>query len=149
MSADPVVASLGDALLRESDVSLLRGPHWLNDRVIGFYFEHLHQRKFESSDRLCFISPEVSQFLKLVSAREIPVFLEPLGLEAKEVIVMAVNNAMDPDSPGGSHWSLLLFSRQALTFFHLDSSGCLNDMDARLLAKKLYDFLKDKLSEAK
>ena len=69
------------------------GPHWLNDRLIGFYFEFLHQRKFESSSRVCFISPEVSQFLKLASAVEIPVFLDPLHLEEKETVLMAVNNA--------------------------------------------------------
>ena len=88
------------------------GPHWLNDRLIGFYFEFLHQRKFESSSRVCFISPEVSQFLKLASAVEIPVFLDPLHLEEKETVLMVVNNASDPSQPGGSHWSLLIFTRQ-------------------------------------
>ena len=88
------------------------GPHWLNDALIGFYFEFLHQRKFESSSRICFISPEVSQFLKLASAVEIPVFLDPLHLEEKETVLMAVNNASDPSQPGGSHWSLLIFTRQ-------------------------------------
>ena len=90
----------------------LSGPHWLNDALIGFYFEFLHQRKFESSSRICFISPEVSQFLKLASAVEIPVFLDPLHLEEKETVLMAVNNASDPSQPGGSHWSLLIFTRQ-------------------------------------
>lgn len=146
-SSDKVVASLGDALLRQSDVELLKGPHWLNDGIIGFYFEHLHQTKFDASDRLCFLSPEVSQFLKLAGAAELPVFLEPLALEAKDLVLAAVNNATDPDSPGGSHWSLLIFSRQAKEFFHLDSSSGMNDMDARLLAKKLYDFLVKKLEQ--
>ncbi len=65
---DPVVASLGDSLLRQSDVDLLRGPYWLNDRIISFYFEHLHRSRFEASDRVAFLSPEVSQFLKLVGS---------------------------------------------------------------------------------
>ena len=37
--ADAVVLSYHDSLLKESDVSLLTGPRWLNDRVIGFYLE--------------------------------------------------------------------------------------------------------------
>lgn len=81
--SDKVVASLEDSLVRQSDLSLLDGPHWLNDALIGFYFEFLHQRKFESSSRVCFISPEVSQFLKLASAVEIPVFLDPLTLRRR------------------------------------------------------------------
>ena len=142
---DKVVVSLGDSLLRESDVKLLQGPHWLNDNIIGFYFEYLHEHKFESSSKICFISPEVSQFLKLASSAELPVFLEPLALEDKETILLAVNNASDPSQPGGSHWSLLIFSRQALEFFHLDSSQGMNDSDARMLAKHVHGFLAKKI----
>jgi hypothetical protein len=68
----------------------------LNDRIIGFYFEYLHLNKFDSANGVCFISPEVSQFLKLAQFEEIPIFLEPLELERKEVILLAVNNAKDP-----------------------------------------------------
>ena len=146
---DKVVVSLEDSVLRESDLELLKGPHWLNDRVISFYFEYLHLNKFESSNKICFISPEVSQFLKLASPAEIPVFLEPLALEDKETILLAVNNASDPDQPGGSHWSLLIFSRQALEFSHLDSSPGLNGFDAKQLARRLHGFLSKKIEGLK
>ncbi len=110
--ADRVVVSLGDALLRASDVELLRGPHWLNDRIIGFCFEFFHQHIFDTSDRVCFLSPEVSHFLKLVARSELPAFLEPLNLPSKDVILVAVNDASDPSAPGGTHWSLMLSSKQ-------------------------------------
>ncbi len=96
MATDEAVLSLGDALIRESDLNLLSGPFWLNDRLIGFYFEYLHLHKFESSSGVCFISPEVSQFLKLANFEEIPIFLEPLELEKKDLVLLAVNNASDP-----------------------------------------------------
>jgi hypothetical protein len=41
--SDATVVSLGDALVRESDLNLLSGPYWLNDRIISFFFEYLHQ----------------------------------------------------------------------------------------------------------
>merc|ERR1712136_398271 len=115
MSGDPVVASLEDCLVRESDVALLDGPLWLNDRVIGFYFEHLHQSVFGGGGgggdgKVVLLSPEVSQFLKLVPDEEVSAFIGPLDLEAKEVIATAVNNESDPSRPGGSHWSLLVYS---------------------------------------
>ena len=52
---DNIVNSIGDAVVRESDVKLLEGPHWLSDRIIGFYFEYLHKYIFEDSQKLCFI----------------------------------------------------------------------------------------------
>ena len=61
-----------------------------------------------------FFSPEVSQFLKLVDNQEVNCFVEPLDLISKEVIILAVNNATDPSQPGGSHWSLLVYTSQVI-----------------------------------
>ena len=46
------------------------------------------------------LSPEVSQFLKLVPDTEVEAFIGPLDLEAKDVIATAINNEMDPSKPG-------------------------------------------------
>lgn len=139
---DPVVASLEDCLVRESDVALLDGPLWLNDRVIGFYFEHLHQTVFGGNDsKVVLLSPEVSQFLKLVPDEEVSAFVGPLELPSKEVIATAVNNESDPSRPGGSHWSLLVYSAQSRRFFHFDSSRGMNGDDARATANKIHSFL--------
>ena len=146
-NSDMVVLSFGDSLIRESDIALLSGPHWLNDRIISFYFEYLHQKKFDSGDRVCFISPEVSQFHKLATNAEISIFLEPLALENKDVIVLAVNNAANPDQPGGSHWSLLIYSAQSEEFYHFDSSSGMNSGDARPIAARLHSFLQKKKSD--
>jgi len=145
---DNVVSSIGDAVVRESDVKLLDGPHWLSDRIIGFYFEYLHQQIHEGSEKICFISPEVSQFLKLVGTEDLNCFVEPLQLMKKELIVLAVNNANDPSAPGGSHWSLLIYTLQAEHFYHFDSSSGMNTDDARALSKKIYTYLKCSKSES-
>ena len=54
----------------------------------------------------------MSQFLKLVDDQEVSCFVEPLELQSKEIIILAVNNATDPSQPGGSHWSLLVYTSQ-------------------------------------
>ena len=36
---DEIALSYHDSLLRESDLSLLHGANWINDKIIGFYFE--------------------------------------------------------------------------------------------------------------
>ena len=38
---DRTVLSYHDTLLKQSDVSLLEGSNWLNDKIIGFYFEYV------------------------------------------------------------------------------------------------------------
>lgn len=143
---DKVVLSFSDSLIRQSDLKLLEGPHWLNDRVISFYFEYLYEKEFDSSNKLVFISPEVSQFLKMATSKEeLLVFFDPLNLEEKDLIILPVNDSNDPDRPGGSHWSLLMFSRQAQQFFHFDSSLGLNSGSARQLSSKTHQYLMSKL----
>jgi len=58
-----IVLSYHDYLLRTSDVALLERNDWLNDIIIGFYFEYLNQQY--SKNRLLFIGPEVAQLLKM------------------------------------------------------------------------------------
>lgn len=142
VNTDNAISTIGDAVVRESDLLILQGPNWLSDRIIGYYFEHLYRDAFEESQKVCFISPEVSQFLKLVGNQEVSCFVEPLDLASKEIITVAVNNATDPSQPGGTHWSLLVYSSQANTFYHLDSSSGMNNSDARMLSKKIYHYLK-------
>lgn len=38
-AADRRVLSYHDSLLKDSDLALLGGSNWLNDKIIGFYFE--------------------------------------------------------------------------------------------------------------
>ena len=59
----------------------------------------------------------------------------------KDIVLLAINNSSDPSEPGGSHWSLLIYTRQAREFFHLDSSNGMNSDHARRVAKKLFDYL--------
>ena len=57
--------------------------------------------------------------MKLVGTEDLNCFVEPLQLMKKELIVLAVNNANDPSAPGGSHWSLLIYTLQVFLTFTL------------------------------
>ncbi len=106
---DKVVLSYYDSLLRESDVALLTGANWINDKIIGFYFEldttlyehfcnvmqfsseqsraanchyshllcfcrYLGQELFsDSRDRVCLITPDVTQFIKIYNGIKISI----------------------------------------------------------------------------
>ncbi|XP_026756389.1 sentrin-specific protease 8 [Galleria mellonella] len=123
MAKASVVLSFHEILLHKSDVDLLDGPYWLNDTIISFYFEYLERVLFSSASELLFISPEVTQCIKMVQTEEIKTFLEPLGISKKNFVFFALNDNDLPDRAGGSHWSLLVYSRPESCFFHFDSSS--------------------------
>ncbi|XP_076011408.1 sentrin-specific protease 8 [Genypterus blacodes] len=139
---DPMVLSYQDSLLRRSDVSLLEGPHWLNDQVIGFAFEYFGAELFKSlGETVVFISPQVTQFIKCVSyPDDLVVFLEPLHLASRRWVFLAVNDNSN-QTAGGSHWSLLVYHRDSTHFAHYDSQNGSNSVHARCIASKLEPFL--------
>lgn len=107
-------------------VSLLTGPFWLNDQIIAFYYLYLEYNKFANySDEFLFVSPQVTQLLKLSDENDYKLFLDPLKPDEKKVLFFAVNNN-DYVSSGGSHWSLLVYSRNEDSFFSFDSMHDLN-----------------------
>eukprot|EP00112_Aurelia_sp_Birch-Aquarium-sp1_P009493 Seg2080.4 transcript_id=Seg2080.4/GoldUCD/mRNA.D3Y31 product="Sentrin-specific protease 8" protein_id=Seg2080.4/GoldUCD/D3Y31 len=141
-----IVLSYGDCLLRESDLRLLDKGGWINDKIIGFAFEYFSTEKFKLiSKDICFIAPEVSQFLKLTQGNnkeELEIFLEPLKLAEKRFIIVPVNDSTSVDSPGGSHWSTLVFSKEHGKLVHLDSFGGYNSKHAIALQMKIGSHLK-------
>ncbi|XP_020645834.2 sentrin-specific protease 8 [Pogona vitticeps] len=139
---DPVVLSYMDSLLRESDVLLLDPPCWLNDHVIGFAFEYFAGDQFRDfADQVCFVGPEVAQFIKCTSSpEELALFLEPLGLPRKRVVFLPINDHASQGA-GGSHWSLLVYLRDQGRFAHYDSHPESNSAHARRVAGKLEPFL--------
>lgn len=138
--SDPIVLSFHESLLRVSDVQLLQGPHWLNDQIISFYFEYLEKIKYKANQDMLFVSPEVTQCIKIVPEAEIGIFLSPLGAETKPFIFFPLNDN-STHRAGGSHWSLLVFSRPESAFFHFDSSASTNLPHCQQIVSKMKHFL--------
>ena len=135
--ANKIILDYENSILRQSDVDLLYGPHWLNDNLIGFWFEFLQQNELYRDSKVCLISPEVSQFIKLGSSEDAASMIEPLDLQSKSLIILPINDSSSFDSPGGSHWSLLVYCSADKTFYHLDSMFGINFDEACMTAAKL------------
>ncbi len=136
-----MVLSYQDSLLRCSDVALLKGPPLAQRSVIGFAFEYFATERFKGLGEVCFISPEVAQFIKYASCQEeLAIFLEPLSLASCRWVFLAVNDNSN-QTAGGSHWSLLLYRRDTNRFSHYDSQSGSNSLHARRIAVKLEAFL--------
>lgn len=139
--SNAVVLNFYESLLRDSDVELLKGPHWLNDTIISFFFEYLERLKFPKHKQLLFVSPEVTQCIKVMSDEEIDVFLNPLDAKSKDFIFFALNDNEQTEHSGGTHWSLLVLSQPEQLMFHYDSSRGANQDQAVYLSKKLLKYL--------
>lgn len=138
--ADPVALNFNESCLRMSDVQLLQGPHWLNDQIISFYYEYLERVKYKNNPDLLFIAPEVTQCMKLADTNELDLLLSQLNATKRPFIFFVLNDN-ETIHAGGTHWSLLVFSRPEKTFFHFDSWGNNNSMAAQNFARRLKDLL--------
>lgn len=110
-------------------VEILRGPRWLNDQLIAFYFQYLESEAYRSfSHDFLFVSPQVTQLLKMIDSRieDARDLLDPLHPYTKKFIFFPVNDN-DRDREGGTHWSLLVFSKPENTFYTFDSANNQNN----------------------
>lgn len=115
-------------------MALLTGPHWLNDDVISFFFGYLSNTMFPSGN-LLFVQPILTQLIK-AGSEDAAYYLAPMQAETRDLIFFALNDNMGP-AAGGNHWSLVVYSRNELSFFSWDSIGRSNYTSAKVLAKRL------------
>lgn len=133
-----IVLSYQDCLLRNSDVDLLKGQHWLNDVIIGFYLEYLDNHlNIPNKNEILYISPELTQLLKMTDPSQYDIFLEPIEAAIKKFIFFPLNNMNKKDVAGGSHWSLLVYSKPEETYFHFDSCQGTNGSIASIFTNNL------------
>jgi hypothetical protein len=98
----------------------------------------------------------VTQFIKLCEGDELRMFLEPLKLQSKDIIIMTINDNSSLTTAGGSHWlvipssiitiitiiihirSTLIYDRKSNTFMHFDSSASNSNMNpAEICSRRL------------
>lgn len=139
--ADEKILSYNDVVLRRSDLHILSGPYFLNDRVIEFYFSHLESTY--PSDDILLLPPSIAFWIGRCQDKEsISCFVEPMKLGSMKLIIFPVNNNVDVTwAEGGSHWSLLAFDRNANIFVHHDSNGGTNSRHAKQLHQSVVDFV--------
>ncbi|GAV71925.1 Peptidase_C48 domain-containing protein, partial [Cephalotus follicularis] len=114
--------------LRESELDILKGPRYLNDNIIDFYFAYLSS--CWQSDDILLVSPSISFWI--AHCQESPdslkgVLLSDLNMRDKQLIVFPVNDNGDLSrADGGNHWSLLVYYKKTNMFVHHDSFDGMN-----------------------
>eukprot|EP00002_Diphylleia_rotans_P017936 TRINITY_DN3479_c0_g1_i1.p1 TRINITY_DN3479_c0_g1~~TRINITY_DN3479_c0_g1_i1.p1 ORF type:complete len:172 (-),score=31.53 TRINITY_DN3479_c0_g1_i1:918-1433(-) len=135
---DTIYASFEDAVIRGSDLQLLSSPFWLNDALVGFYFEYLAKHVYKTSDSVCFMHPATACLISSFSNEDALVIkqvLHPLDLSKFELIFIPVSDGTGEYAGSGTHWSLLLYSSRQMQWQHYDSSRSANAKPSRNLAR--------------
>ncbi|KAH7430176.1 hypothetical protein KP509_09G087000 [Ceratopteris richardii] len=135
---DKKVLSYGDVVLWGSDVELLKGNSFLNDRLIEFFFAQL-----EVPYDCLLLAPAVTFWIShCEDAAFVMSTVAALCLPDRKVVMFAVNDNEDVSMVGGGcHWSLLVYIRESNEFQHYDSMGGMNAIHARKLATIIKPFL--------
>ncbi|XP_051126699.1 NEDD8-specific protease 1 [Andrographis paniculata] len=142
-SADEKVLSYNDVVLRRSDLDILSGPFFLNDRIIEFYFSYL--TSCHPSEDILLVPPSITFWIKECPDTEsLKEFVEPLHLSQRKLIIFPINDNADVTmAEGGSHWSLLAYEKNANLFVHHDSSqgGGVNGSHAKRVYRSVTCFV--------
>ncbi|XP_067934232.1 sentrin-specific protease 8-like [Watersipora subatra] len=135
--------SYGDCLLDEDDLKLLQGPHWLNDKLIGFAFEYMtNTLSLASNSDIVLCCAEVVQLIKMCgNSQELALILESLDIKAKKHVFLPVNDNASLEHTGGSHWSLLVYEGNSRSFTHYDSANQMNHSTSAHIASRLAPLL--------
>ncbi|KAJ1396663.1 Ulp1 protease family, C-terminal catalytic domain [Sesbania bispinosa] len=139
--ADEKILSYNDVVLRRSDLDILSGPYYLNDRIIEFYFSYLSS--CHPSQDILLVPPSIAFWIIQCPVTEaLRDFLEPLHLSDKTLVLFPINDNDDVNkAEGGSHWSLLAYYRNANLFVHHDSCGNMNTAPSKQLYKAVVDYM--------
>ncbi|EXC33239.1 NEDD8-specific protease 1 [Morus notabilis] len=140
---DEKVLSYNDVVLRRSDLDILSGPYFLNDRIIEFYFSYLSSC-YPSEDVLL-VPPSISFWIMSCPVIEsLKDFVEPLHLPDRKLVLFPTNDNDDvSQAEGGSHWSLLAYERNSNMFVHHDSHRGMNKRHAKQLYNAVKGFMSD------
>lgn len=145
-AADDKILSYNDVVLRRSDLDILSGPYFLNDRIIEFYFSYLSSCLV--SQDILLVPPSIAFWiLNCPDATYLKEFIEPLKLPEKKLVIFPVNDNDDMSlAEGGSHWSLIVYERNGNVFVHHDSNHGMNKIKARKLFSAVVGFMGDSTS---
>ena len=126
-SASSFKLDYGEAMIRLDDLNLLIEPNWINDNILEFCCEY--NEKNSNSD-IMFLRPAMVHLLTNCNDPETARIAAPSLLPQANVIFIPVNDNSQ-NIVGGSHWSLLVYSRKTETFYYYDSLNGYNLSSAR------------------
>ncbi|KAL1832776.1 hypothetical protein ACET3Z_002427 [Daucus carota] len=137
---DKMVSNCKDIVLRNSDIDTLKGPCFLSDQIIAFYFTYL-SCSFNTKTDMLLVPPSISLWIaNCEDTTCVEDYVRSCEMSSKRLVLFVVNDNEDfGGGDGGNHWSILVYDRTKNLFLHFDSMMGVNTP----YAVKLYDALKE------
>lgn len=137
---DKKVSNYRDIVLQDSDLDTLKGPCFLSDQIIAFYFTYL-SCSFNTKTDMLLVPPSISLWIaNCEDTNWIEDYVKSCEMSSKRLVLFVVNDNEDfSGRDGGNHWSILVYDRTKNLFLHFDSMMGVNTP----YAVKLYDALKE------
>ena len=116
---------------KESLMSL-ENSQWVDDDIIKISLALKQKEVNKTTDKILFVSPSITQLIRVSNNKmDTKETLENLQINEKDWVFFPVSNNNRVGMPGGgTHWSLLLYSRQKNVFYHHDPIYPINNMHA-------------------
>ncbi|KAJ1979828.1 hypothetical protein H4R35_001367 [Dimargaris xerosporica] len=129
---DPILLQYHSTNLRLSDFELLNGNQWLNDTLIGFYYEYLEQKHTPALAYTTLLPPTIAHWLTHAAYDDVASNDDLLHIfRTKEYIFIPVNDGNEETRLAGTHWSLLLYAKRENKFLYYDSLNLYNLVAAK------------------
>ncbi|KAJ1981742.1 SUMO1 sentrin specific peptidase 8 [Dimargaris verticillata] len=129
---DPILLQYHSTTLRLSDFELLNGNRWLNDTVIGFYYEYLEQKHKPAMAYASLLSPTVAHWLTYAAYDDVAGNDDLLhAFRTRDYIFVPVNDGNEETKLAGTHWSLLVYAKRENKFIYYDSLNQYNTVAAK------------------
>lgn len=129
------------ACLYQEDADLLLPGKWFNDVILVFWSEYMaHEDYFERTD-LCFMHPGAIFLILLEDDDdERAELLKSLNIGDRETIFMPIHDSKEGEetNEAGSHWSLLVWNKRDMQFYHYDSQPDRNRATARKVGERIW-----------
>ena len=126
----------------KSNINALTRASWLLDSHIDLAVEDIQKYEKSNGENTLYFVPSISHLIKVSPQDEIEAQLSQNDAIYKRHIAFIVNDCKGNLGSGeGSHWSLLVFSRNANTWYHMDSGKRANTLHAKQIADKVNKYL--------
>ncbi|KAI4326557.1 hypothetical protein MLD38_031860 [Melastoma candidum] len=133
--------------LRRSDLEFLKGPCFITDRLIDFYFQGFLSAI--GARDISFVPSSVTYWLaRSTNARDVADCLYHFNRYPGNLVLFPLNNDRDLDRIDvrpDTHWSLLVFDSFQRAFIHFDSPREESDDYSLELALRIYDNVRVRL----
>ncbi|CAI5448702.1 unnamed protein product [Caenorhabditis angaria] len=143
------ILSYGGVNLYQEDLKLLEKGNWLNDRILSFCAEYLGE-KYENVH--IFGPPEVEMIKMAPDSRFVAECFGSIDFDGKNLVCFMLNDNSDASKiAGGSHWTLLVYSKISKKYLHLNSAPTANQNSiwTRKIARNCIELFPDSSLEVR